>query len=45
MPEKLAGVEEYKVRSGDYRIILEVYFSEGKAFILRVMHRSKVYKR
>lgn len=40
---KLAGSEEFKARVGDYRIILDI--SGDKIEILKVGHRSKIYKR
>jgi len=44
IPKKLINIQEWKIRSGDYRIILEVYFEQDKAFVLRVQHRREVYR-
>ena len=43
-PQKLTNIQEWKVRTGDYRIILEVYFEQDKAYILRIKHRREVYR-
>lgn len=39
--KKLVGTEFYRVRVGDYRIILKI---EKKIFVLRIAHRKKVYR-
>ena len=44
IPKKLTNIQEWKVRAGDYRIILEVYFENDKAYVVRVQHRREVYK-
>ena len=44
LPQKLTNIQEWKIRSGDYRIILEVFFDEDKAYVLRIQHRREVYR-
>ena len=40
--KKLKGREEYRLRVGDYRIILEIY---GNIIsVLNIGHRSKIYE-
>lgn len=34
----------YRVRVGDYRIVYEVRDKERKAFVVRIGHRSEIYK-
>lgn len=42
---KLQGRESiYRVRVGDYRILYEVFSSEGLVLIEKVDHRSTVYE-
>jgi mRNA interferase RelE/StbE len=39
---KLSGYDLYRVRAGDYRIIIQL--QEDKIIIIRVGHRKNVYK-
>jgi len=41
--ERLSGVTLYKVRVGDYRIIVEI--TSGVIDVLKVDHRSRIYER
>lgn len=41
---KLAGEEKYRVRQGVYRIIYEIKDSELVVAVVKVGHRSRVYK-
>jgi len=43
--EKLVGLDEYKLRVGDYRIIADIYDNKLIILVLYVNHRSKVYGR
>jgi len=43
--EKLAGLEAFRVRVGDYRIVYEVDDSARVVFVTRVRHRREVYRR
>ncbi len=41
---KLSGQERYRVRQGPYRIIYEIQDSELIIVVVKVAHRSQVYK-
>jgi mRNA interferase RelE/StbE len=41
---KLAGQEKYRVRQGIYRIIYEIRDAELLVAVIKVGHRSDVYK-
>lgn len=41
---KLSGQERYRVRQGVYRIIYEIQESELIIMVVKVAHRSTVYK-
>lgn len=41
---KLSGQEYYRVRQGMYRIIYEIRDHELVVHVIKVAHRSKVYK-
>ncbi len=41
---KLSGQEIYRVRQGVYRIIYEIQDTELIVLVVKVAHRSKVYK-
>jgi len=42
--EKLSAREKYRVRQGVYRIVYELLDSRLLVIIVKVAHRSKVYK-
>ncbi len=41
---KLSGQERYRVRQGVYRIVYEIQDSELIIIVIKVAHRSVVYK-
>lgn len=41
---RLTNIRQWRVRSGDYRIILDVYFEQDKAYIVSVQHRREAYR-
>lgn len=41
---KLAGQELYRVRSGDYRIIYSIEDTKLLVLIVKIGHRSEVYR-
>lgn len=41
---KLSSLERYRVRQGAYRIVYEIQDSELIILIVKVAHRSEVYK-
>ena len=41
---KLSGQERYRIRQGTYRIIYEIQESELIIMVVKVAHRSVVYK-
>jgi len=41
---KLSGQERYRVRKGVYRIIYEIHENELVVMVIKVAHRSAVYK-
>ena len=43
--EKLSGVELYRVRQGVYRIVYEIHDEWVVVEVIRVGHRSEVYRR
>ena len=43
--EKLSALERYRVRQGDYRIVYAVDDQEKTIDIVKIGHRSEVYKR
>lgn len=42
---KLAGRSDYRVRVGDWRVVYEVDDSRRRVVVVRVAHRSDVYRR
>lgn len=42
--EKLSGMERYRVRQGDYRIVYEIQQSRLIVLVVKVAHRKHVYK-
>ena len=42
--ERLTGIPSWKLRVGDYRVILSINTKENKVFIEKVGHRRDVYK-
>jgi len=43
--QKLTGEEDlYRIHVGDYRIVYEVHDRERKAVVLRIGHRSEIYR-
>jgi mRNA interferase RelE/StbE len=38
---RLTGTDFYRVRVGDYRIIIEI---EKKIYVLRIAHRKRIYR-
>ncbi|MBI5202377.1 MAG: type II toxin-antitoxin system RelE/ParE family toxin [Elusimicrobia bacterium] len=43
--KKLSGVDGYRVRSGDYRILYSIDDAKRVVRVYRVGHRSDVYRR
>jgi mRNA interferase RelE/StbE len=43
--EKLSGLERYRVRQGVYRILYEINDQELLVTVVKVGHRSRVYRR
>ena len=41
---KLSGQEQYRIRQGVYRIVYEIKDKELIVLVVKVGHRSKVYK-
>jgi mRNA interferase RelE/StbE len=41
--EKLSSVESYKLRVGDHRVIIDVYWNRKTLFVLTLGHRSVIY--
>ncbi len=41
---RIMGVDAFRVRVGDYRVILDVKWPEEILHILTIGHRSKVYR-
>jgi len=43
--EKLAGLEAFRLRVGDYRVVYEVDDSVRAVIVTRVRHRREVYRK
>lgn len=43
--DRLVGADEWKMRVGDWRIIVALAHERRKVIVLRVDHRSRVYER
>ena len=43
--EKLSGMERYRVRQGDYRILYEIEDRGLTVLIVKVAHRKEAYRR
>jgi len=43
--EKLVKYPYYRLRVGDYRVILDIKHESVRILILKVGHRSKIYER
>lgn len=43
--KKLKGSENYRIRVGDYRVIIEISKQAVTVYTLRVLHRREVYER
>ena len=43
--EKLVGYPYYRLRVGDYRVILDIHHESVRILILKVGHRSRIYER
>jgi mRNA interferase RelE/StbE len=41
---KLTGMDAYRIRVGDYRIIYEIRDSQLVVLVIRVAHRREVYE-
>lgn len=42
--KKLAGVQYYRLRVGDYRVILDIKINKKELFIMKIGHRRDIYK-
>lgn len=43
--EKLVGLDDYKMRSGDYRLFVEITPEPDTLAILSIRHRREEYKK
>lgn len=43
--KKLKGSENYRIRVGDYRVIIKISRQTVTVYTLRVLHRREVYER
>jgi len=41
----MTGIECYRVRIGDYRVLYDFDLSKGTLYLLAVGHRREVYRR
>jgi len=41
---KLVGVPYFRLRVGDFRIILDIYHNELRILVLEIGHRRNIYK-
>lgn len=42
--EKLSGLERYRIRQGDYRIVYEIQDHRLMVLVVKIGHRKDVYK-
>ena len=42
--KKLKNREGWRIRTGDYRILYEVFDDEQQVLILRIGHRREIYR-
>lgn len=42
--EKLSGLEQYRVRQGDYRVVYGVDDDAGVVLVVKIGHRRDVYR-
>ncbi|HLC68771.1 MAG TPA: type II toxin-antitoxin system RelE/ParE family toxin [Candidatus Bilamarchaeaceae archaeon] len=42
---RLAGREDYKLRVGDYRVLVKLLHNEGIIFVLSLGHRKNIYRK
>ena len=42
--EKLSGLERYRLRQGDYRILYEIEDQVLRIVVVRIAHRREVYQ-
>ena len=42
--EKLTGLNRYRIRQGDYRILYEIYDKEIMIMVVKIGHRREVYR-
>jgi len=43
--QRLVDYDAYKLRVGNYRLIIDLDFKENKIIILKIGHRSNIYKK
>ena len=43
--EKLAGIPGYKLRVGDYRVIMDIQREELLILVIKVGHRKNIYEK
>jgi mRNA interferase RelE/StbE len=43
--EKLSALERYRVRQGDYRVVYSIKDGEQTVEIVKIGHRSEVYRK
>ena len=43
--DKLTGINAYKLRVGDYRVIADIDKTEIKIIVVKIGHRKNIYKR
>lgn len=42
--KKLVGCPYFRLRAGDYRVIMDIRDNELRIFIIEIDHRKKIYK-
>ncbi|MBI2142596.1 type II toxin-antitoxin system RelE/ParE family toxin [Candidatus Woesearchaeota archaeon] len=43
--ERLVGEEGYKIRVGDYRVFVDIYYAAGIIKVRAIRHRREAYKK
>lgn len=42
--EKLSGLEKYRLRQGNYRVLYEIHDDAPSVVIVKIAHRREVYR-
>lgn len=43
--KKLVGSPHFRLRTGDYRILMSIYENQLKILVIKINHRKRIYKK